>query len=110
MTPTELCQLDRLTAIAVGWVHPSGRHDCCLGDNAPGPSCIPHYTRSWRDTGPLIERYRIDLKGQHLPHWYAELNATAHGGDHACHEHPLVAVCQLLVGMAAAGRLPAVVA
>lgn len=73
--------------------------------------CAPRYDLRWKWTGPLIEKYGIvlrptwDQKG-----WEAEYLVA---GDHAAHESdryadgatPLLAVCNLILEMKAAGKL-----
>jgi len=72
-----------------------------------GYAAIPRYDTDWSATGPLIERLRLDL--QHgwdpdEPAWtaYAEKLSTmeAYGST------PLLAVCNLILALSAAGKLP----
>lgn len=73
---------------------------------------IPHYDTDWSATGPLIEKYGISVylaDGM----WSAQIGdyndpleslAVTHSGDQ---KRPLVVVCELLMLMAATGKLKA---
>lgn len=82
---------------------------------------IPHFDTDWSATGPLIERLSILLAyaegvGSFTSRWVA---ATGFGGGYGEHyiddkldqigegETPLIAVCNLILALHAAGKLPA---
>lgn len=71
----------------------------------PGRDTVRRYDTDWSATGPLIERFKIDVRwgGQNL-RWWASENA---GLATVSGETPLEAVCALLLEIAAAGKLPA---
>lgn len=64
-------------------------------------SHIPDYTTDWRVTGPLMERYQISVFKYSDGEWAAR-DGDRQGGDG---KTPLLAVCNLLVALGAAGRL-----
>lgn len=64
---------------------------------------IPRYDTDWSATGPLIERYRILLVT--APDW-GDWTARAHDSLlQARAATPLIAVCNLIIALAAAGKL-----
>jgi len=76
----------------------------------PIPGDIPHYDTDWSATGPLIEKYSISVAPQsrsHLdvpPSWQ-----TDHKGESVYFQispSPLEAVCNLLLALHKAGKLP----
>lgn len=73
---------------------------------------IPRYDEDWRETGPLIEKLRIDLRwhdakyGLKEPHWMATRYESAPDDeDAAWHPSLLVAVCALILALHASGKL-----
>jgi hypothetical protein len=65
---------------------------------------VPRFDTDWSAGGPLIERFQIDLRwgGQNLMWW-----AGARRGVLTCSDPaPLPAVCELLLALHAAGKLP----
>lgn len=88
----------------------TGRHP--LGMEAE----VPHYDTSWEATGPLIEKYGIALVREEMfgkTWWeaYAGLHLGCDGAewsmraDGEC-DTALQAVCNLILSLAEAGRLP----
>ncbi len=74
----------------------------------------PSYDTDWSATGPLIEKYHIDL--WHVPEQFghhAEWRATneTRGGENYPHSGcvngptPLIAACGLIIALAEAGKL-----
>ncbi len=82
---------------------------------------VPRYDTDWSATGPLIERYRIQVWHQEDDPHLAEIFGEQPGGDwRATHaacacpglgaaigETPLIAVCRLIVSLKEAGKLAA---
>lgn len=71
-------------------------------------SDVPRYDIDWSATGPLLERYRIGVEPEGPAMWYAE---QWHAGPMEVYEDqvgptPLVAVCNLILALHAAGKLP----
>ena len=67
----------------------------------------PRYDTDWSATGPLIEKYEITVMNCGGI-WDASIGYDAYGvcGDHeAGGSTPLVAVCNLLLALHAAGKL-----
>lgn len=66
---------------------------------------IPLYDTDWSATGPLIQRFKIGLECTPGGHWEADtyeyLGVLGRSGD-----TPLIAACNLLLALHAAGRLP----
>jgi hypothetical protein len=64
---------------------------------------VPHYDTDWAATGPLIEKYRLDLcRDQEEGYWEAidhQRETSMWGAS------PLVAVCNLILKLAEAGKL-----
>jgi hypothetical protein len=63
---------------------------------------VAHYDTDWNATGPLIERHRISLDHDGFGMWKAYLRAEK---MEALGRTPLVAACELLLLMAAGGKL-----
>ena len=59
---------------------------------------IPQFDTDWSATGPLIERYRIDLENG--PGWSAYACGITKDAD-----TPLLAVCHLIIALGKAGKL-----
>ena len=89
------------------------------GDKIDTPQPIPHYDSDWSATGPLIEKYPITLgrfaKWFQNGQWFAILpgesehphdfdNAAARAEAHG--PTPLIAVCNLILALHKAGKLP----
>jgi hypothetical protein len=88
------------------------------GDNYAEP-CVPRYDTDWSATGALIERYGISLALHHRPptEWVAFVNTIGlawgedcfgldgYADDFEYGPTPLVAVCNLILAMKAAGKL-----
>ncbi len=72
---------------------------------------VPRYDTDWSATGPLIERFGLTLT-EDMGSWHA----CRDGGSYACMEmehvyvgeadQPLLAVCNLILALHAAGKLP----
>jgi hypothetical protein len=76
-------------------------------DGAIWTAAIPRYDTDWSATGPLIERYRLDVSPA-KDGWLAtsDLPYAATGGwGQAAGPSPQVAVCNLLLALKAAGKL-----
>lgn len=85
--------------------------------NGPEPElCVPRYGTDWSATGPLIERYKIQVWHQEDP--LAEILGPLDGPWRATHEvcaspdlgactgpTPLIAVCNLILALKEAGKL-----
>jgi hypothetical protein len=77
---------------------------------------IPRYDTDWSATGPLIEKYRIELEWERLITPARDFVWTASWGQQIGHltpviysasdTTPLIAVCNLLLALHAAGKLP----
>lgn len=99
---------------------------CTCGDyahNSDGEDGGPHesgilcdYDTDWSATGPLIERYRIaiDVYDYEENAWYARFDVghghdgepfVMSGAEEATGPTPLLAVCNLILALAAAGKL-----
>lgn len=68
---------------------------------------VPDYEEEWSETGPVIERLMIAIgwSGDNVPD--EKCWATVHGGPHGRGPTPLVAVCELILALEAAGQLEA---
>jgi hypothetical protein len=71
---------------------------------------IPHYNYNWGATGPLIERYEINIDKREAG-WFAtcfgkNIYILAHLADPQMGRTPLEAVCKLIVEMDKQGTLP----
>lgn len=74
---------------------------------------VPWFERDWSATGPLIEKYSIDIARtwkaieEDIPgdHWIARIRDTKRG--FADGPTPLVAVCNLILKLHEAGKLRA---
>ena len=85
-----------------------------VGDNwkRPGGVTIRRYDTDWRSTGPLIKRYGIALYHSG-PGWSAFAGEVEdygserylRGGTHEYGTEPLLAVCNLILALHAAGKL-----
>lgn len=67
---------------------------------------VPHYDTDWAATGPLIERYEIVVvarRGLRGDMWLAMENRHADGRLGRTY---LEAVCNLILALSAAGKLP----
>lgn len=95
------------------WTPKSGDgHDCVYQMEGEPCECrpqwnrVPRYDTDWSATGPLIERLGIQIMNLELKvmptMWSAALSS-----DHnwALGQTPLVAVCALILALAAAGKL-----
>lgn len=97
-------------AEALGWTRTK---DCALLENCYGAGemdgefvgCVRNYDTDWSATGPLIERHGISLDHDGFGMWRAYQRGDAKLS--ALGRAPLVAVCELLLVMAAAGKLAA---
>lgn len=90
-------------------------HNCEGVDGAPNEGdSIEAYDTDWSATGPLIERFGITISDCKGKVWEAfsgfELEPYAWAGwnwnDFASGQTPLVAVCNLILALKAAGKLP----
>jgi hypothetical protein len=104
-------------AEALGWQH-DGALMSMTGTRPGGsyPQRIPRYDTDWAATGPLIERYDLALEPTSiairsaLPDsepWTATagLRNTRNGQEWARGATPLLAACNLILSLAAAGKL-----
>jgi hypothetical protein len=88
------------------WVEPGhaidgARSHCnvCDPENAP-----PRYDTDWSATGPIIEKYGIGLDkepGEEPRFWWR----ARRDGLHVFGVGPIIAVCNLILALKAAGRL-----
>lgn len=66
--------------------------------------CCPRYDTDWSATGPLIEKYGIDFyrceDWDSSPRWEADRDDLTRTGP-----TPLIAVCNLILALKAAGKL-----
>jgi hypothetical protein len=75
-----------------------------------GSFVVPDYTLDWDATGPLIEKYEIEIgkEWQEKPLWTACINSenglTFEDGV-GYGTSPLLAVCELILQLRAAGKL-----
>jgi hypothetical protein len=69
-------------------------------DGAIWTAAIPRYDTDWSATGHLIEKYGIDLERGGAGQWRAYGPGSEAEGD-----TPLLAVCNLLLALKAAGKL-----
>jgi len=105
----------RVERVSGGIMLPDAVHPCRWKGQPPGPVvigekpvCVPRYDLEWAATGPLIERLGIDVwldaSDQHV--WLARRGHF----DGPCPEGggptPLTAVCNLILALHAAGKLP----
>src|SRR3972149_10154355 len=96
-------------AEALGWTEcqPSSGVDLidCVGTSpAIGPGVdVPRYDTDWSATGPLIEKYGIETKPNGA-FWQAWVDEPAMGGAEVG-PTPLLAVCNLILALKAAGKL-----
>lgn len=84
----------------------------CARHRPPNPGespnewrAVPRYDTDWAATGPFIERFGIDVTQVGVPvkeyGWHAEVFGEGLGGGAT----PLVAICNLLLVLHAAGKL-----
>jgi hypothetical protein len=68
------------------------------------PSMVSNYDTDWSATGPLIEKYKIELTwdGEDWLAWAPEDMAPNKGG---VAKVPLIAVCNLFLALKEAGKL-----
>lgn len=95
-----------------------GWHPCSLVGGSGCRHDIPHFDHDWCSGGPLIEKYHINLEPP-LPDsvvliasdrfWVARARQREDGTyEFGCSDpSPLVAVCHLILKLAAAGKLEA---
>jgi hypothetical protein len=86
------------------------------GDQTETPSDVPWYDTDWSATGPLIEKYCIEVSNdgaydfdeeeRSQVDWRAVANAEIPGGMHEAEgPTPLKAVCNLLLALGKSGKL-----
>jgi hypothetical protein len=85
-------------------------------DDGPADDCLKEYDTDWSATGPLIEKYRIELEWERPITPARDFVWTASWGQQIGHltpviysasdTTPLIAVCNLLLALHAAGKLP----
>lgn len=100
----------------LGWVfaeqrwcgsHPDGKN----GWDGHGRMQIPRYDTDWAAAGPLVERYAIDVfRGLTSKRWSAAVwtesaDLVEPQREYMDGDTPLIAVCNLLLALHAAGRL-----
>src|SRR5687767_11117948 len=77
---------------------------------AAGCKLIPRYDTDWAATGPLIERFRIDVDSD--AGWIARMSIDSelHDGRRDVRgkrgDTPLLAACNLILALSSAGKLP----
>jgi hypothetical protein len=74
------------------------------------PTDVPRYDTDWAATGPLIEKYEITLVPNRrsvydTPPWWVAGDAVS-GGEVVSAPTPLAAVCNLILTLHQAGKLP----
>ena len=73
------------------------------------PKEVPRYDTDWSATGPLIERFRLEVIP--TPHeskaWLAATEINAQHKDNRLGQTPLIAVCNLILALSEAGKLAA---
>lgn len=95
-------------AEALGWTYIWLDEDVWCGTDPAGNACsILCYDTDWAATGPLIEKYEIQIDKRGAG-WCAsafdEAN-FAHLADPAFAETPLIAVCNLILALKEEGNL-----
>lgn len=66
---------------------------------------VPRYDKDWAATGPLIERFRLELAQDESGAWWAETGDIKDPAIQACAATPLEAICELILKLAEAGAL-----
>jgi hypothetical protein len=126
-TPSPEKPLHVRVAEALGWLecpdepgmwHPPGVRcdpDRLVGEDiyacdehAEGADLLPEYDTDWSATGPLIERVGIDVGLDRPGLWTAAICQPDKDLMEAYGPSPLVAVCNLILALHAAGKLPEV--
>lgn len=106
-------------AEALGWTEVQGKDHIGWYGRSPerqygldghGISPLPHFDTDWSATGPLIERYRLELCGPSriAPKlWSAAYESLDYPPYQAYveAEAPLIAICHLILALHAAGKL-----
>jgi hypothetical protein len=83
-------------------VHPDENYDYDFTTDYEGRVLASHYDTEWSVTGPLIEQYGISVFQYSDGVWEATAESRVGGNG----EIPLVAVCNLILALHAAGKLP----
>lgn len=72
---------------------------------------VPRYDTDWSATGPLIEKYRLEVTrecGEWCAHWSGDTEyIKVHHDDGTHGKTLLIAVCNLILALAEAGKLEA---
>lgn len=91
------------------WMKPNGS---CKHENCYPPGLPPRYDLHWPATGPLIERYGLALDNEPIEEdrfgWRAQERYWQDSDTCALHAFgptPLIAVCNLILALKAAGKL-----
>jgi hypothetical protein len=89
----------------------------CYWKDGWGPICVPEYDTEWFETGPLIEKYGMQIHPSLLTGgWYAWENLASRPDSWSSKppdppllsghgDTPLIAVCNLILNLKEAGKL-----